>query len=349
MATFPQFSALPPELRRLIWRHCLPRRVAEVDIPRIGNEHMGIFYGDGSKECLLRETSRRNAAPPTVSRVCRESREVALEAGHFLHYGAFQGMENVWVQPARDVLHLNWEREWCIADGDMAGAESALPYFFSRAAKENMIPSVCADLFLPFDINRDASCSDNFSDEDPDDARWFDPDSVDEVLLVENAPKIVLVAVVLMLLHSTETEAIDSGLFGLCGEERIQMIDFDDAPKVSAFFEFWKETANSQRETSSATYFRDMRDSDEFQKKCQDWVKRAKIHLFGHLWFQARSLGFAGIDDPDNIWVPAVTGDMVPWNPTNRPNLDHPWAIQQWARLPRLVPKVVFIQCSESC
>ncbi|KAL3955840.1 hypothetical protein ACCO45_009859 [Purpureocillium lilacinum] len=258
MATFSQFSSLPTELRRLIWLHCLPSRVAAVDIPRIGNDSWNAAFGEGNQEYCLLSTSHRNAAPPIVSQVCRESRDVALEVGHALAYGVFQGLETVWVQPSRDVLHLNWDREWCIADGDAVGTTSAIPNFFALAAERNMIVSVCADLFLPFDIHSVKTCSDRLSDQDLDDAIWFDPDSVDEVLLRNRRDRF--------------------RAFGHYGEERIQMIDFNDTMKLHLFTKFWAKCAGGEQNASPETSLWNLCTSNEIQDRVRDWVKGRRFN-----------------------------------------------------------------------
>lgn len=79
---FPKFSELPTELRRQIWRSCLPHRVAELDTPFY--EYYGMVDRENSGGCLLEPTSRANAVPPVITRVCHESRMVALEHGGLL-------------------------------------------------------------------------------------------------------------------------------------------------------------------------------------------------------------------------------------------------------------------------
>ncbi|KAJ6437378.1 Pol [Purpureocillium lavendulum] len=345
MPTFHQFSSLPLEIRRIIWHHCLPRRVAEVDIPRLdGSDLWEPDRGQCGQKCWSPETSRRNAVPPAISRVCRESREVASEVGHWSHYDAFEGMGRIWVQPARDaVLHLNWDRTWAIANGNYATAESAVPYFFTMAARERMVPSVRADLFFPFSITEDFS---RMSEEEQTEAAiQIDDGNVDGALLVHHAPKTVFVAIALVVLHSTEEEAMDSGLFGLCGDERIQAVHIDDVPRLRAFSAFWRATAGDT-DKAPGTYFSYMLDNDNFHKEVECWIERARIQLFGQLWLEARTAVFAGIEDPANIWVPPLAAGTQPFNPTNRPNPNHPWARKQLDLLPELVPQVLFRHCS---
>ncbi|RHZ53913.1 2EXR domain-containing protein [Aspergillus thermomutatus] len=103
--SFHSFSQLPLELRRLIWKHCLPHRIAEEDTPN--------FLLDGNEcrqACWANRITHQNAQPPAIAFVTSESRQVALEQGRRLELEETTSLESIWVQPRRDVLHLNWTR-----------------------------------------------------------------------------------------------------------------------------------------------------------------------------------------------------------------------------------------------
>ncbi|KAF5860550.1 hypothetical protein ETB97_001393 [Aspergillus alliaceus] len=77
--SFHYFLQLPLELRRLIWKHCLPYRIAEEDIPGFlldGNESRQVCWAD--------RITYQNAQPPLIAFVNSESRQVALEQGRSL-------------------------------------------------------------------------------------------------------------------------------------------------------------------------------------------------------------------------------------------------------------------------
>jgi hypothetical protein len=108
---FHFFSRLPTELRLAIWCECLPHRVIEIDQP-----FDEIIYDlETPIPCELRTTSA-NRHPPLISRVCRESRLVASEAGHNIEEKAPEDsdwfcsgeFEKLWIDPSRDSIHLNW-------------------------------------------------------------------------------------------------------------------------------------------------------------------------------------------------------------------------------------------------
>ncbi|KAJ6013284.1 hypothetical protein N7540_007875 [Penicillium herquei] len=74
MATaFTLFPRLPPELRSMIWKSCIPSRVVEL--------HTASTDFNINTNCELDWTSRQIALPPVVTRVFRESRYVALLTG----------------------------------------------------------------------------------------------------------------------------------------------------------------------------------------------------------------------------------------------------------------------------
>ncbi|KAF7624867.1 hypothetical protein AFLA_001746 [Aspergillus flavus NRRL3357] len=103
--SFHYFTRLPLELRRLIWEHCLPYRIAELDIPAF------LLDGEESRQaCLPEYTTHQNAQLPVIAFVNSESRQVALEEGRWVQGQETTSKQLIWVQPRRDVLHLNWTR-----------------------------------------------------------------------------------------------------------------------------------------------------------------------------------------------------------------------------------------------
>ena len=77
--TFHPFPQLPPELREEIWRYCLPYQARELDVRLADN-----VYWNEPRPCQLQDTSLQNSHPPLLTRICRESRAVALKAGVLL-------------------------------------------------------------------------------------------------------------------------------------------------------------------------------------------------------------------------------------------------------------------------
>jgi hypothetical protein len=71
-------TKLSAEMRRKIWRLCLPHRVFELDRP------VAICtYIHEPTTCALSTSTHFNARPPFITRVCLGSREVAFEEGTY--------------------------------------------------------------------------------------------------------------------------------------------------------------------------------------------------------------------------------------------------------------------------
>jgi len=74
--TFPQFNLFPLEIRRQIWTACLPRRIAEEDIP------FTLLDGKESRQaCWPVRTVLLNARVPLLAAVNSGARAVVFECG----------------------------------------------------------------------------------------------------------------------------------------------------------------------------------------------------------------------------------------------------------------------------
>lgn len=83
--TFHLFPWLPIELRFEIWRLCLPHRVCEKDLAFY---HISFDRPDDNTPtpCFLYQTTEVNGRPPVITRVCHESRAVALKTGGYYEF-----------------------------------------------------------------------------------------------------------------------------------------------------------------------------------------------------------------------------------------------------------------------
>ena len=131
--SFHYFTRLPLELRRIIWEHCLPYRIAEEDIPAF------LLDGDESRQaCLPERTTYLNTRLPVIAFVNSESRQVALEQGRWEQGQESTSLESIWVQPRRDVLHLNWTRMSYDVLGPLIEPNPPIPWFSVRTAEHGM-------------------------------------------------------------------------------------------------------------------------------------------------------------------------------------------------------------------
>jgi hypothetical protein len=144
---FTLFPHLPLELRRAIWQQCRPHRVMELDAPN----QVGV-----DTYCQLTHTSYLNMRPPVITRVCRESRDVAFENAGIVKvnsdpnapcWWSGTSLHHHWFNPATDIVHLNWYPAYA-QQFDNTG--NPLPFFLWEATK-GIAASITADILYPFE------------------------------------------------------------------------------------------------------------------------------------------------------------------------------------------------------
>jgi len=247
---FRFFSQLPTELRLAIWRKCLPNRVVEIDYPW----DEGVNFYPNLPPCKLQQTTNINRRGPVISRVCRESRYVALETGHYLDKGlppeeapwrSNLRLERTWIDPSRDTIHLNWTP--CYSAG-YYGDGSALDFLAWNAAK------ACGGSFM-FD--------------------YLDHTLDGEVYLEERfgaLRKLQLqqgaVVIHLIVVHTTFETAAKTGLFGLLGDACIQLVDVSDEARLNALFDFAEKCESGSEAKGFITRKHD------FRRQSPESVKR---------------------------------------------------------------------------
>ena len=230
--SFHFFPQLPTELRFCIWRECLPHRVCELDYPSA--EYLNA-HQNPLNPCLLYQTSRLNATPPVITRVCRESRQVAFETGGFaqdrkdvpIGKGWFSSncpRELWWEDRARDSYHLNWDDRY---DRDFKSIGDPLPYlaWHNEKMMSNRF-SVTAELFndRPDATSAlDSTCASKAS-------------AHGKAAASQELP-IFLIVICYIIVHSDLKSVAESGMFGLLGDARVQVVDATDESRVDAFFD----------------------------------------------------------------------------------------------------------------
>lgn len=110
-SSFPRFLQLPAEIRRLIWKECLPKqRLFEIDSAGLMLEFNNTCRGSDW-------ATTQNWKPPIITRVCRESRAVAWETGWIergkyyddeedRYNDGFWCVRNQWFAPTTDIVAL---------------------------------------------------------------------------------------------------------------------------------------------------------------------------------------------------------------------------------------------------
>ncbi|KAJ5697613.1 hypothetical protein N7488_011297 [Penicillium malachiteum] len=97
--TFSCFPDLPPEIRIMIWRECLPHRIHELDSDEFYDKGPGGFALTAGYLPRMSRVSRRGFLKSRQTLVYRNTRTRFWESRTIL-----DGM----IDPSRDIVHLNW-------------------------------------------------------------------------------------------------------------------------------------------------------------------------------------------------------------------------------------------------
>jgi hypothetical protein len=252
--SFHYFSQLPLELRRLIWRHCLPHRIAEEDTPNFllgGNELR--------QACQADRITHPSAQPPAIAFVNSESHQVTLEEGRWLGLQETTSLESIWVQPRRDVLHLNWTRLRYNVWGNADDPSSPIAMFLWRAEELGMQLSVVAEIIHPFSLKALLDGTDGADGADASNSPWLlyhdgrNNDVADIAYCAESQSRLDITMAAVSL-HIPREAALRSGLFGLLGDAPVQMVDVGDEARLREFQALFREHA-LEKEPAVQTLF----------------------------------------------------------------------------------------------
>lgn len=325
---FHCFPRLPKELRQAIWRACLPSRVLEMDVPyayllaRDLPEEL-----EGTVGCNLHDTTGDNAMPPMITRVCSESREVAFETGRFIDIrdlwdgssvNTYAALPTPWFDSARDAVHLHWspsyETEW------MTTCSDPLPVLLSLGAEAARGASITWDGVCSYDYTMD--------------------------LLKQAAQSYMLCLSPLVSIHASDVDAVQSGLFGSVGEERVVMVDADDCTRIRLFDDF-NRVYGSSKDRQTSHFFQRWRASgaEDVKREMQD----CKVSLL-----MSRSVYAAPKwekEELDAVW------SSTPWKSTDQetslqswvPNWDHGWVQSVLRDMPPFRPVYMMRLCTGNC
>ncbi|KAJ5360576.1 hypothetical protein N7517_009767 [Penicillium concentricum] len=356
---FHYFSYLPLELRRMIWMHCLPHRIAEEDSPDYW------FDGYESKQvCWARRLEFQNSQPPVIAFVNSESRQVALEQGHLLELPyeiTLRESKKIWVQPRRDVLHYNWTRMWYAIQGVDSDGPGSVDEFLLHAKDLGMRPSVTAELIYTFSLKQVLECDgdvDELCRENPlhfgmwaipkilyhgrgeaaDDVR----EMVDLLPWAKDQRSRLDITMAGVSLHITSEVALKSGLFGLLGDAPVQMVDVDDEARVREFQALYREHA-FEKEPVVQTLFETFTSRGNMEKKAE-WT------ILAYMWQSARErkLDILGTN-PGSAWLPNLSEQKDIYMDEHLPNEQHPWVKHARQLAPQLRLRIKVHYCTNQC
>lgn len=210
-ATFHRFSDLPAELRLMIWRCCLPHRVIELDHQQ--------YHGSEPFPCGLSLTTFLNGKPAFIARVCRESRHVALQSCSIIsqempeeaQWDSSTDLKLPSIDVSRDMVHINWKPG--SADYyDSSNSVLHLAWYGTQVA--------CGGSLMMENL------------------RFMNQD---HLYALAKLPSWMVVTRVIII-HARPKYAAKTGLFGLLGDELVQIIDVSDETKIKASFDLANES-----------------------------------------------------------------------------------------------------------
>lgn len=348
-AGFILFPNLPPELRRLIWLECLPkRRVFELDSPG--------FHLKYPKCVRYNWSTLESMRPPVITCVCRESRGVAFETGrvdgpdtnYFKEWGLCYPWYIQWFDPTTDLIAMHWTPE--AHDGLMGTLhEDPTPLLLRYAP-------ICQGAV----ISAELVCS------------WDEPTTSHFDMALLCTLKSWIVCLDMVMVHVTRAEMVNSQLFGTLGEELTQVVDAADVDKMKEFTDL---SSNSMGSEVSATrdFFSEMLEAGSFQDRVAEWKQRSTSLWVWHKWLIASETKFDGISKPTEIWrrrrrftqtpdhepVSLDMLDQTTYTKRGRldhvdharftPNKQHPWVRETVAEMPTIRPVFVFRPCPMEC
>ncbi|PVH71560.1 hypothetical protein DL98DRAFT_378706, partial [Cadophora sp. DSE1049] len=364
--SLPQFNYFPLEIRRLIWKCCLPRRIAEEDFP------FTLLDGKGSRQaCWPVRTIFQNARVPILASVCREAREVVFEWGEHQISQDQTSLASIWIQPRIDrALHLNWMRRRNEAFYNLYDAyvlpfeDTPVSTHICRARYDYDIRiSLLGDLFYPFDLGElldsvrhhhaDFAASgvpcmpveDEFENATAEDLHQIIDLAGDQTIYV------TLIAI---SVHVDRTTALASGLFGLLGDASVQTIDYDDLPQLHQFYElFNSDFVMKEIEPQAEKLFQAIF-SPVFHAAVVSWQKNVKWLLQFAVWRymqKGEDLKSFGDTDPRSVWTPPVpkVQDFMRMDQFI-PNENYSWWREYAERhIPKVVPQVMVRLCDNQC
>ena len=313
---FHPFPRLPLELRDEIWRLCLPYRVYEIDRPI---NHIIFWTRDPDNityPCSLTSTSKSNVRPPLLTRVCRESRRVALTRGKWTpmlgwrrgsinratHRGAGRFVRpratgtptrppceadwktgkiidrGLWEDAARDSAHMNWT-PCCDVDFGPSNPEGHPLTTLAEEAK----PLIGTPSFM-LDAMSD-SCQ-RHPDGAEGSSRLTAPtpnrplSQREQNLAALKLQPEWLVVMKVIVIHLDLGQAADSGLFGLLGEEPIKVVDAA-LPLVSRLYELAESCERGASAVTVAQDFTRMSHANMDAMVKREAVKHLQDHEIG--------------------------------------------------------------------
>ncbi|KAK7708588.1 hypothetical protein SLS64_006690 [Diaporthe eres] len=215
---FHLFHALPPEIQDSIWELCLPRRVISPYYSPVSQEILGTLPGTRYKT-YLPVRALIPFRPPLISRVCRRARATVLRCGQYTPVRVEERDDSksdgwVWLEKKSDWIYFNYHT---LMEGlDESGAG---PKVF-ELARDVGVP-LLIDSTIQGDHENPLHASEDYYDPSYNE---LDHETVgsrlyDSFLRGREHFYYVMAEVVLVVTGMGRKHIVDTGLFGLLGED----------------------------------------------------------------------------------------------------------------------------------
>ncbi|KAK3934607.1 hypothetical protein QBC46DRAFT_462537 [Diplogelasinospora grovesii] len=314
---FHYFSAFPAELRDAVWEQCLPYRVVDADEP---NEDWEVDDDEDLASCDLNlagstQSCANSGCPPLISRVCRESRNVAMKNGGWVRMGGFP---RVWLDPARDVLHFNWHQ--LVDDFTHPYCGGLVSWVVGAQAKR-----VSISYYL--------CLAGSLYEEGPD--VW-----IQRLLEQRRSYELCLGTVIIHVAQTGQQgqdpvsdPIVSSGLFGMFGEERVKQVDARDHSQLERFAAFNRDHG-SPRDARAAGFFKTYKADN-----VQEHMDRLRLEWLRRRWEEAKKMG-RFIEDCETVWAPHPYFPDQPYLQNAEPGS---------SEMPVLHPVYIIRLCTRNC
>ena len=181
-----------------------------------------------------------NGRPPLITRVCRESRSVAFETGNIeprdtderpreAKWSSSIDVDPAWRDRERDSVHSNWTSTY---DADLDHGGHVIHSLAWEATRLTGDGSLMIEYLDSHYNNSNLFWL-------PTEKSGIKPLGVEEMLDLNGLKKLAkwLVVMRVVVVHLKAQTALETGLFGLLGEARVQIIDASEESKVGALMD----------------------------------------------------------------------------------------------------------------
>lgn len=300
--------------------------------------------------CELKDTSRRNAQAPIIIRVCREAAVAVREAGSKVMRDGHDRLlqRPIWIQPKRDKVFQSyfqysiWEY---LAPFQLLNRRFGL----ASSITAYNIWSFEATMYYQWELKTV-----------PVEAATMAASQVAGLEHITNVPNGEIIPVVLLSLSLplTEAAALSSGLFGLLGDEPVQLVDVCDDFRLQAYFHLLRYHGPKEGQASFGGILPMLLNPASFSARIQTWKRSADLLVLIHMWLQDKHTleekhkhagGGQPLAELYSAWDPPYSNDG--WLILGEKRFDETstWVARARMRMWQLQPQIMFRFCRSNC